>query len=276
MKAVQEMEIAVCIKQVPDAPTIRIDEHRMTVIRDGVESMINPLDRVALEAALCLKAGGGAGVHVLTMGPEQSEAVLREALALGADRATLLSDPAFAGADTLATSQVLARAISRLVPSPDLILCGTHTVDSDTGHVGPQLAEALGIPQVCGAHGIEWKDREFLVERLSDGFRETFRILPPVLLTLTSRYGSPRELGLAALEAAFSPGTKILREDCLSLGLNPQEVGFGGSATRVRALRQPTSRRRGEVIRGTPREVAEALIARLASLNVLEETRGIL
>ncbi|MBL7213929.1 MAG: electron transfer flavoprotein subunit beta, partial [Desulfobacteraceae bacterium] len=121
------MEIVVCIKQVPDVPTVRMDRERMTIIREGVESVINPLDYVAMEAALelCQKTGGQ--VTIITMGPLQSEVALREALAVGADRAILLSDPAFAGADTLATSHVLARAIGKIDPFPDMVLCGMQT-----------------------------------------------------------------------------------------------------------------------------------------------------
>lgn len=141
------MNIAVCIKQVPDVPSIRVDRKRMTIVREGIENIINPLDSVALEAALSLREKEGGRITVLSMGPSQSEEALREALAAGADEAILLTDPAFAGADTLATSHVLARAISRLKPFPDLVLCGKQTIDSDTGHVGPQIAEELNLPR---------------------------------------------------------------------------------------------------------------------------------
>ena len=127
------MNIVVCIKQVPDVPEIRVDQQRMTIIREGVESIINPLDRVALEAAMVLRNEEGGKVTAITMGPLQSEEALREAIAVGADEAILLSDPAFAGADTLATSHVIARAISLMETFPDLILCGMQTIDSDTG-----------------------------------------------------------------------------------------------------------------------------------------------
>ncbi len=148
------MNIVVCIKQVPDAPNIRIDRERMTIIRDGVESIINPLDRVALEAALDLKLKEGGTVSVLTMGPSQSEEALRESMAAGADQAILLTDPLFAGADTLATSKVIGSAISRMDPFPDLILCGRQTIDSDTGHVGHLQSEPSRAP-----HGFDGTQR---------------------------------------------------------------------------------------------------------------------
>jgi electron transfer flavoprotein alpha/beta subunit len=157
------MRIVVCIKQVPDAPSIRIDRRRMTIIREGVESIINPLDCAALEAAIELRKKEGGKITVISMGPPQSEEALREAMAFGADQGILLTDPAFAGADTLATSHVLARAITRLIPFPDLVLCGKQTIDSDTGHVGPQIAEELDLPQVCGVHEIHLKGDSLMV-----------------------------------------------------------------------------------------------------------------
>jgi len=147
------MNIVVCIKQVPDTTEVRLDPETGTLIRAGVPSIINPDDKSGLEAALTLKDEIGAKVTVLTMGPPQAEKALREALSMGADEAILLTDRAFAGADTWATSSTLASAINKL--KYDLIIAGRQAIDGDTAQVGPQIAEHLKIPQVSYVEGLE-------------------------------------------------------------------------------------------------------------------------
>jgi electron transfer flavoprotein beta subunit len=264
------MNIVVCIKQVPDAPNIRIDRERMTIIRDGVESIINPLDRIALEAALDLRQKEGGKISVLTMGPSRSEEALREAMAAGADQAILLTDPRFAGADTLATSKVISRAISRIDPFPDLILCGRQSVDSDTGHVGPQLAEELNLPQVCGVTEIHVEMNALVVKQLSDGFQNTYRVSFPAMLTVSQGLNVPRHIPLGDLELAFSSG-RIIRWGLKDLDLQPGEVGFSGSATTVLRLYRPPQKRKGEVVSGSSQTLAEHLIGKLVSLSILDE-----
>jgi len=264
------MNIVVCIKQVPDIPNIRIDRERMTIIRDGMESIINPLDRIALEAALDLKQKEGGKISVLTMGPSQSEEALREAIAAGADEGILLTDPGFAGADTLATSKVIGRAISRMNPFPDLILCGKQTIDSDTGHVGPQLAEELDLPQVCGVTEIHVEMNALVVKQLSDGFQNTYRVSFPALLTVSQGLNVPRHIPLGDLEQAFSEG-RVLRWGLKDLDLRAEEVGFSGSATTVVRLYRPPQKRKGEVVTGSSQTLAEHLIAKLVSLSILDE-----
>jgi electron transfer flavoprotein beta subunit len=264
------MNIIVCIKQVPDAPSIRIDRERMTIIRNEVESIINPLDRVALEAALDLKQKEGGKISVLTMGPSHSEEALRETLAAGADEAILLSDLKFAGADTLATSRVLASAISKVKPFPDLILCGRQTIDSDTGHVGPQLAEELNLPQVCGVTEIHVESNALVVKQLSDGFQNTYRVSFPALLTVSQGLNVPRHIPMGDLEQAFSKG-RVIRWGLKDLDLRPDEVGLSGSATTVLRLYKPPQKRKGEIVSGSSQVLAEHLIAKLVSLSVLDE-----
>ncbi|MBW1887307.1 MAG: electron transfer flavoprotein subunit beta/FixA family protein [Deltaproteobacteria bacterium] len=264
------MNIAVCIKQVPDGPTIRIDRQSMTIVREGTKSIINPLDYVALEAALYLKNRKGGEVTVMTMGPPQSEEALREALAVGADGAILLTDPAFAGADTLATSHVLARAISTLEPFPDLILCGMQTIDSDTGHVGPQIAEELDLPQVCGVNEIHVEEGFLMVKRLSDNFLDTFRVTLPALLTVNQRLFPIRHLPLGALEIAFSQ-KDIIKWGIKELNLKAEEVGIKGSATQVRQLHSPPQKREGKLITGSPQVLVDNLIRKLEALSILDE-----
>lgn len=267
------MDIVVCIKQVPDVPNIRIDEHRMTIIREGVESIINPLDCVALEAAVDLRERQGGRITVLSMGPPQSEEALREALAFGADQAILLTDPAFGGADTLATSHVLATAISMLKPFPDLVLCGRQTIDSDTGHVGPQIAEELDLPQVCGVNEIDLQGDSLVVKRLYDGFLDTFRVNTPALLTVSQELSSPHHIPLGDLERAFSD-REIIRWAMKDLNLKPEEVGLGGSATRAWKLHKAAPKRRGEVVTGSPQSLVEHLIRKLEALSILDEESG--
>ena len=267
------MNIVVCIKQVPDEPTIRMDRQRMTIIREGVKSVINPLDCVALEAALELRNRQGGEVIVLTMGPSQSEESLREAIAAGADRAILLSDPAFAGADTLATSHVIVRAISKLDPFPDLVLCGMQTIDSDTGHVGPQIAEELGLPQVCGVNEIHLEEDFLMVKRVSDGFLETLRVHLPALLTVTHELCPVRYLAFGALQAAFSHKA-ITKWGLGELELREEEVGFKGSATQVWKLHPPPPRREGDLVTGSPQTLVDHLIRKLEALSILDEEDG--
>jgi electron transfer flavoprotein beta subunit len=264
------MNIVVCIKQVPDIPSIRIDRERMTIIREGVESIINPLDSVAVEAALQLREIAEGEVTVMTMGPLQSEEALREAMAMGVDKAVLLSDPLFAGADTLATSHTLARAISRLEPFPDLVLCGMQTIDSDTGHVGPQIAEELGLPQVCGVNEIHPDGDALVVKRVSDGFVETIRVGFPALLTVSRDVCATRDLPLGAFEKAFSE-KEIVRWNAEGLDLTDREVGLTGSATRVWRLRPPPPRRKGELVTGPVQTLVDRFIHKLESLTLLDD-----
>jgi len=267
------MNIVVCIKQVPHEPGIRIDLERMTLIREGTESTINPLDRVAIEAGLHLRGRVGGQVTVLSMGPPRTEEALREALAAGADRAILLTDPAFAGSDTLATSHVLARAVARLRPFPDLVLCGVKTVDSDTGHVGPQIAEELGLPQVCGVNEINLEGDSLVVERLSDDFLDTVTVTLPALISVNRELCPVRSLALGALETAFSQGD-IARWGREELGLSEKEVGLKGSATRVQRLLSPAFTRKGEIVSGSPRLLVDRLIGTLEAVGILDEEDG--
>jgi electron transfer flavoprotein alpha/beta subunit len=264
------VNIVVCIKQVPDAPSIRMDKNRMTIIREGVESIINPLDAVALDAALALKHKGSAEVIVMTMGPPQSEEALREALASGADQAVLITHPCFAGADTLATSHTLARAISRLEPFPDLILCGRQSIDSDTGHVGPQIAEELDLPQACGVTEIHLEENSLVVRQVSDGFLNTLRVDLPALLTVSYELSVPRDLPLGEIERAFS-GRDVVRWGLADLHLEKEEVGLEGSATKVLRLFRPPPRRGGEILAGSSQEMVDRLLDKLETLSLIDE-----
>ena len=169
------MNIIVCIKQVPDTTEIKIDPVKNTLIREGVPSIMNPDDKGGLELALRMKDKYGANVTVITMGPPQADLILREAFAMGVDRAILLSDRKFAGADTLATSYALAGAIKTL--DYDLIIAGRQAIDGDTAQVGPEMAEHLGLPQVSYVIDAEReKNGNFIVKKENEDSVQTLEV----------------------------------------------------------------------------------------------------
>ncbi len=188
------MKIVVCLKQVPDTTAVKIDPKTGTLIRDGVPSIINPEDKHALEVALQLKDNNGAEVTVLSMGPPQAKSALREALCMGADKAILITDRAFAGADTLATSKALAGALKKL--EYDIIFAGRQAIDGDTAQVGPEIAEHLNIPQVTYVQGVKVEEDGLLVNRaLEDGY-ELIKVKAPVLLTAIKELNEPRYMNV--------------------------------------------------------------------------------
>lgn len=268
------MRISVCIKQVPVKAAPRAVQGRWTLQREGIEGKINEHDLQALETALRLREVSGGEVTVLTMGPPNAEEALREALARGADRALLLSDPAFAGADTLATSATLAQAIRRL-ESPDLILCGARTSDSGTGQVGPQLAEELGIPHVAYVEEVILQGDSILIHRTVDRFRETIRIrrLPTVLTFLRLPF-PPRQIALQRIHEAFDV-KPLERWGLQELGLSPDQVGAAGSATQVIGLREPPAQRKARIIRDDPDRAVKEILQVLDSRLILNPRGGI-
>jgi electron transfer flavoprotein beta subunit len=264
------MRIAVCIKQVPAVADLRMDEKRWTLAREGVPSRVNPHDLQALEMALLLRDLTGGEVVSLTMGPPESEEALREALAMGADKGILLSDSALAGADTLATSTALAQAIRKLASPPELILCGTRTTDSDTGQVGPQVAEDLGIPHVAYVVQVQTEGDALVVQRIVDRRRETLRVRVPILLTVLRASSRPRDIPFLSVEEAFSE-KEIEKWGIEALGLKADEVGFAGSATRVRKIREPQETRRMHLVQGKPHEAVKVIVQALMERHILEQ-----
>ena len=177
------MNIVVCIKQVPDTTEVKLDPKTGTLIREGIPSIINPDDKGALELALQLKDKYNAHVTVLTMGLPQADAALREALAMGVDRAILLTDRKLGGADTLATSRAIAGALRQI--DFDLILAGRQAIDGDTAQVGPQVAQKLGLNQVTYAEEIiKVENGKALIRRVIDGGVETVEAPLPVVITV--------------------------------------------------------------------------------------------
>ncbi len=227
------MKIIVCIKQVPNTTEIKIDPVTNTLKRDGVPSIINPDDKTAIEAALTLKEKCGATVTVITMGPAQAERALREALAMGADEAFLITDRAFAGSDTLATSTIIAAAIKKL--GADVIFCGRQAIDGDTAQVGPQIAEHLDVPQITYAAAIDY-DKEndaLIVRRQFEDRYQTLSVKGTCLVTVLSTLAKPRYMNVWDIvsQDEKTVGTITFAD----LDLDRATIGLGGSPTKVKA-----------------------------------------
>lgn len=230
------MKILVCVKQVPDTTEIRIDPETNTLIRAGVPSIMNPFDEYAVEQALRLKEQTKGQVTVLTMGPVQAREVLEHGLAMGADEACLLTDRRFGGSDTLATSYILAAAVKKLGPF-DVIFCGKQAIDGDTGQVGPELAEHLGIAQITYGSDVTLKDGRLEVTREYAHRQEILSVSPPVLITVTKGKREPRfETIWGRLRANHS---EILVIDREQLTLEERSIGLNGSPTRVKCTFTP-------------------------------------
>jgi electron transfer flavoprotein beta subunit len=260
------LNIIVCIKQVPESQDVRLDPVTHTLKREGVKAMINPFDLYALEEGLRVKDAHGGKVTVLTMGPPQAEEALREALGFGADAAVLLSDKAFAGADTWATSLTLARAIEKL-GGADLIFCGKQAIDGDTAQVGPEIAAHLNIPYVAWARKLTFiGDGRLQVERLLDHGYDAVEVYLPALITVVKEINEPRLPSFKAKLRAKKEAIPIW--GLADLGLPPEEVGLSGSYTQVVKVFPPPARGASEVWQGPAEELAARLWGHLKHLGL--------
>jgi len=268
------LRILVCIKQVPDPDhfdRMTIDPVTGAINRAGIAPITNPVDRHALEEALRIREALGGSVTVLSMGPPQARKCIEDALATGADRGVLLCDTAFAGADTLATSAVLATGI-RAAGDFDLVLCGNESADGATGQVPAQLAEALGWPRVTFARKIEWcqDGRLARVERQIEGGILRVEVELPAVIAVVkriNRYRLPTIMGI--LEAGRKDITEVGCAACECAGLVAEAMGLGGSPTRVAGIFQPHRKRKVEMIGGDAKEAARILVARLREVDAL-------
>jgi len=261
------LKIIVLIKQVPDTTEIKINPETNTLIREGVPGIINPFDMYAIEEGLRIREKLEGEVIAISMGPPQAEEALREALSLGVDGAILLSHPAFAGADTLATSYTLAQAIRRLSPY-DLIFCGRQASDGDTGQVGPGVAEHLSIPQVTFVRRIEEIDsKQAVVQRMTEEGYDVIQTPLPALLTVVKEINEPRLPSLRGKLRAKKVDIPVWRLD--ELGVKEEEVGLSGSPTQVLRIFAPKPREKGEIWEGEPSEVAEKLYFKLRESHLL-------
>ena len=261
------MHAIVCIKQVPDTTEVRINPETGTLIREGVPSIINPFDTYAIEEAILLRgegpAAGGGRVTVISMGPPQAEDALREAIAMGADEAILLSDRAFAGADTLATAYTLAEAIRR-IGDYDLVICGRQAIDGDTGQVGPGIANRLGIAQltyVSKIRQVDFENKTITVERLVEEGCEVVASTLPAVITVNKDINQPRYPDFKGV--IRSRGAEIpVWDACVLEGADSAQCGLDGSPTKVvRVFTPPSREEAAEIIEAESIEAAAALLA---------------
>ena len=249
------LNIIICIKSV----VINAPDGRVVRTVDNCE--LNPFDRPAIEMAVKLREEKGGKVTAVTMGPETGTVALYEALAMGVDRAVLVTDRAFAGSDTLATSKILAAAIDKLKPF-DLVIFGARTTDSDTGQVGPQTAVHLGLPCITGVSSLEFNQSGMVIKRLIDEFVETFEMTLPGVLSIHPRALQPRDAGLSEIEKAFT------MKACDTIGLSDldlaeHELGEKGSPTKMVSMSKIKRNKKCEFIEGSPEEQADEMVRRL-------------
>jgi len=264
------MNIIVCIKQVPETSNVRMDEETGTMVREGVESIVNPLDLYAIEAAIRLREENGGRVTVLSMGPPNAEKAVREAMAMGCDDGVLVSGREFAGSDTHATSYCISRAVLKLSPF-DLVMMGVRATDGDTGQVGPGVAAFLDMPLCTYASrmmGVE--DGRITIERLLESGYETLRLPMPCVVTVGKEIGYPRLPTLRGKQRARKAdvamwGPAALEVDAAMLGLK-------GSPTRVVKITKPKVTRSGRVLdlaKVGAHEAAHELVDFLEENNLL-------
>jgi electron transfer flavoprotein beta subunit len=262
--------VIVCVKPVPDPKDwerLRLDPVTKTLIRVGISSVINPLDKHALEAALEIKDAQAAEVIILSMAPAATQPVLREALALGADRAVLLSDPAFAGSDTLATSRILAAAIRRL-GAFDLICCGNFTLDGSTAQVPSQIAELLGIPNIMHVSKMELRKEKGLIvtQKIEQGYMR-LEAEPPLLLAFTKEANKPRFSSFLEILAAEKREIAIWTNT--DLNLEEARIGLPGSPTQMADLLVRRQGRQGLRLEGDPEEMARLLVDKIHQMGLI-------
>jgi electron transfer flavoprotein beta subunit len=256
------MKIIVCIKQVPDTTDVKINPETNTLIREGVASIINPFDMYAIEEAVRLKERLGGEATVITMGPPQAQEALREALSLGVDSAVHLSDRAFAGSDTWATSLVLAKAIEK-IGNFDLIICGKQASDGDTAQVGPGIAAHLDLPQATYVRKIDsvhldTDPKIMVVERLLEEGYELLEVKLPALITVVKEINEPRLPSLRGKMNAKKAVIPVWNNAELKIADN--QVGLTGSPTQVIKIFNPPQKTGGKIFSGEPEDMVNKLV----------------
>lgn len=268
------MHIIVCIKQVPNTADVKIDPSTNTLIREGVESIVNPFDMYAIEEGVRLRERLGGKVTVISMGPMQAESALKEAISMGVDDAVLLSDRAFAGSDTLATSYTLATAIKKLAPY-DLIICGKQASDGDTAQVGPGIAVHLDLPQITYVRKIEeikpsdpnGKGGYIRVERLVEEGYEVIESTLPALITVVKEINEPRLPSLKGKIRASKMTIPVWNATYIQA--DPERIGLRGSPTVVSKIFSPPKRFGGKILKGETKQVVEELVKDLFSKGLI-------
>ncbi len=261
------MNIVVCLKQVPGTTEVKVDSQTNTLIREGIKNIINPFDTYALEEGVRIKEWCGGKVTVISMGPPQAEEALREAISLGADEVVLLSDKALAGADTLATAYTLAGAINKL-GQYDIIICGRQTIDGDTGQVGPELAEMLGIPFVAYVSQIEEiANGHMRVQRMVEEGHEVIEAPLPAVITVVKEINVPRLPSLRGIAKSKSAVVPVWTVQ--DLAVDQGMVGLSGSATRVIKIFFPQRTCQGEIFQGELEGQVESLVGKLKNAGLV-------
>jgi electron transfer flavoprotein beta subunit len=263
------MRIIVLVKQVPNTTEVKLDPKTGNLIREGVESIVNPDDRRAIEASVRLKQDRKGKVIVLSMGPPQAIDAISEAIGMGADEGILMTDRAFAGADTWATSFTLGKAIER-IGEYDLIMCGRQAIDGDTAQIGPQVADYLKIPQVTYVFEIEEiKEKSVVVKRrLEDGF-EKIECNLPALLTVIGELNKPRYPRIDRLIDSCREKAPIKIWNAADIGVQTRDVGLEGSLTHVIKTFAPKLQRQTEMLQGDPKASVKCLMGKLKERKII-------
>jgi electron transfer flavoprotein beta subunit len=261
------MNIIVLVKQVPDTSEVKINRETNTLIRDGVPSIINPYDRYAIEEALRLREKHGGKVTAVTMGPPQATEALKEAVSLGVDDVVLLSDRAFAGADTWATSYALSQGI-RKIGEYDLVIAGKQAIDGDTAQVGPETADMLGIPFVAYIRKIEHVEgKKMVAERLMDEGYDVVETSLPALITVVKEINEPRVPSLKGKMKAKN--LKVTAWTAADIGADVNKLGLKGSPTQVVRIFPPAPRGNREILSGSIEEQVAAVAKKLKEQSLI-------
>ncbi len=259
------MNLIVCLKQVPNTTEIKIDPVTNTLIREGVESILNPFDAYAIEEAVRLKEQHGGKVTAISMGPPQAEEMLREGVSLGVDEIILLSDRRFAGADTWATSLTLAAAIQK-IGDYDLVLTGQQAIDGDTAQVGPGIAAHLGIRQTCFVRNVEAvTDCNITLQRLMEDGYDRVQLRLPAVISVVKEINTPRLPSLRGKRNAKTVELTVWNAD--DLGLDEKDIGLNGSPTQVVKIFTPKHEKQTEKFAGAPEEAVEVVVKHLSDLT---------
>ena len=264
------MKIVVCAKQVPDTTEVKLDPKTNTLIRDGVPSIINPDDKAGIEAALQLKEKVGGTVTVISMGPPQADAALREALAMGCDEAILVTDRAFGGADTWATSSTIAAALKKI--DYDIIITGRQAIDGDTAQVGPQIAEHLGIPQVSYAEEIvDAAEGKVVVKRQFDDRYHVIEVKTPCLITALAELATPRYMTVHGIFDAYrEKEVKVWTLEELKDTVDMANIGLKGSPTNVKQSFTKQAKGKGLYYKDlSAEEAVETIVAKLEERHII-------
>lgn len=262
------MKIVVCIKQVPDTTEVKLDPKTGTLIREGIPSIINPDDKAGIEAALRIKEETGAHVTVLSMGPPQADTALREALAMGADEAILLTDRAFGGADTWATSSTLAAALKKI--PYDLVITGRQAIDGDTAQVGPQIAEHLGIPQVSYVSELHAKGGSITAKRDFEDRYHLIKVACPCLVTALAELNKPRYMSVGGIMDAYRERqVTVWTLADIQDTVDPANLGLKGSPTKVKKSFTKAAKGSGETFSVGADEAVAIIMEKLRGKNLI-------